>query len=182
MKAVLGAMNLLNSVDYVLTECEANWIRQNQPEIWEKTHKFLFLSGYLTYKLVGEFVDSVGNMVGFVPFDYKRQTWAGKSDMKWKMCPMDPAILNSLVKPGEVLGFITKKAATETGLPVGLPLFAAAADKACEVLGSDAFRRRLRASAMAPRQRLKQPTRNTSRSCRSFRRIQAPCPGRITPR
>lgn len=136
MKVVLGAMNLLNSVDYVLTECEANWIRQNQPEIWEKTHKFLFLSGYLTYKLVGEFVDSVGNMVGFVPFDYKRQTWAGKSDMKWKMCPMDPAILNSLVKPGEVLGFITKKAATETGLPVGLPLFAAAADKACEVLGS----------------------------------------------
>ncbi len=136
LRLALGALNLLDSVEYVITECEANWIRQNQPEIWEKTDKFLFLSGFLTYRLTGEFVDSTGNQVGYVPFDYKTQDWAKSSDLKWKMCPMDRKILPSLKKPSEQLGTISKKAAAETGIPVGLPFIAAAADKACEVLGS----------------------------------------------
>jgi sugar (pentulose or hexulose) kinase len=45
-------------------------------------------------------------------------------------------MLPKLVPPGEVLGEITQKASEETGLPAGLPLIAAAADKACEVIGS----------------------------------------------
>ena len=49
---------------------------------------------------------------------------------------MDPAILPELIPPTQVLGHITSAAAEETGIPVGLPLIAAAADKACEVLGS----------------------------------------------
>ncbi len=136
MKAALRAINLLEAVEYTITESESNWIRENQPEIWDKTHKFLFLSGFLSHRLVGEYVDSTGCTVGFIPFDYKTQTWAKKSDMKWKMFPMDPSILPALVKPSETLGYITKKASSETGIPAGLPLIAAAADKACEVLGS----------------------------------------------
>ncbi|MFO7844156.1 MAG: FGGY-family carbohydrate kinase, partial [Bacteroidales bacterium] len=41
-----------------------------------------------------------------------------------------------LVKPSEKLGNITSEASKQTGLPEGLPVIAAAADKACEVLGS----------------------------------------------
>jgi sugar (pentulose or hexulose) kinase len=39
---------------------------QNTPDIWEKTGKFLFLSGYLTYVLTDEFTDSVGCTVGYI--------------------------------------------------------------------------------------------------------------------
>jgi len=132
----LKMLNLEEAVNYALTECESNWIRQNQPEIWEKTHKYLFLSGFLIYRLTGEYTDSSANIVGFVPFDYKNQKWAKKSDMKWKWFPMDQALLPSLVKPSELLGYISKKASAETGIPAGLPMIAAATDKACEVLGS----------------------------------------------
>jgi len=38
--------------------------------------------------------------------------------------------------PGQPLGSISRKAAGETGIPEGLPLIAAATDKACEVIGS----------------------------------------------
>ena len=69
-------------------ESEANWIRINQPEIWQKTHKFLFLSGYLTQKMVGNYVDSVACQVGYVPFDYKKLAWSSKSDWKWQAVPM----------------------------------------------------------------------------------------------
>ena len=44
--------------------------------------------------------------------------------------------LVSLVPPTEVLGEITAEASEATGIPAGLPLIAAGADKACEVLGA----------------------------------------------
>jgi len=124
------------TIAYFQAEAEANWLIKHQPEVWNKTHKFLFLSGYLTYRLVGDFVDSVGCQVGYVPFDYKRLKWAKGSDWKWRAVPVDSDMLPRLVPPAEILGTITAKAAEETGIPAGLPVIAAAADKACEVIGS----------------------------------------------
>lgn len=128
------------TVAYLQAEAEANWIRTHQPEIWENTHKYLFLSGYLTHKLTGEFVDSVGCQVGYVPFDYKSLQWAKPRDWKWQAVPMDEERLPRLVPPAATLGTITNEAATATGLPQGLPLIAAAADKACEVIGAGALK------------------------------------------
>ena len=45
------------TVAYLQTEAESNWIRTHQPEIWDATYKYLFLSGYLTFRLTGTFVD-----------------------------------------------------------------------------------------------------------------------------
>lgn len=127
---------MTGTVAYLQAEAEANWIRTHQPDIWQKTHKYLFLSGYLAYRLTGRFVDSVGCQVGYVPFDYKGQRWASQYDWKWQAVPMDPALLPDLVPPAGRLGEITPAASEATGIPAGLPLIAAAADKACEVLGS----------------------------------------------
>jgi len=127
---------LVDTVAYLQAEAEVNWIRTAQPEVWERTHKYLFLSGYLTYRLVGRFVDSVGCQVGYVPFDYKRKTWARKWDWKWQAVPMDKRLLPELIPPTGQLGEITPQAAEATGIPAGTPLIAAAADKACEVVGA----------------------------------------------
>jgi len=134
--SLFKTVGVAKTVAYLQAEAEANWLMANQPEIWDKTYKFLFLSGYLTFQLVGDFVDSVGCQVGYVPFDYKNLKWAGRLNWKWQAIPMDKAQLPKLISPGKLLGKITKQAAKQTGLPEGLPLIAAAADKACEVLGS----------------------------------------------
>jgi len=60
----------------------------------------------------------------------------GEMDWKWKALPMDASLLPDLIPQGQVLGQITAEASEATGIPKGLPLVAAAADKACEVLGS----------------------------------------------
>jgi sugar (pentulose or hexulose) kinase len=127
---------MTETVAYLQAEAEANWLRTHQPEVWDRTYKYLFLSGYLTHRLTGRFVDSVGCQVGYVPFDYKGLDWASPRDWKWQAVPMDPAILPELVPPADLLGEITPQAAEATGLPAGLPLVAAAADKACEVIGA----------------------------------------------
>jgi sugar (pentulose or hexulose) kinase len=130
------AVGMSETVAYLQAEAEANWIRTHQPEIWDETHKYLLLSGYLTRRLTGRFVDSVGCQVGYIPFDYKKLDWAGPRDWKWQAIPMDRDLLPDLVPPTDVLGPITRAAAEATGLPEGLTLIAAAADKACEVIGA----------------------------------------------
>jgi len=124
------------TVAYFQAEAECNWIRMHQPEVWAATHKYVFLSGYLTYRLVGEFVDSVSSQVGYVPFDYKAHTWAKDWDWKWQVAPMEKCILPDLLPPASPLGEISAEASSATGIPQGLPLIAAAADKATEVLGA----------------------------------------------
>ena len=136
---VQGALKLVNMHALLARaerECKSNWIQQHQPEIWEKTAKFLLLSGFLTYQLTGEYQDSSGNMVSYLPFDFKRHQWARPRDVKWKIFPMDKDLLPTLIKPSDQLGQITRKASEETGIPEGLPVIAAATDKACEVLGA----------------------------------------------
>jgi len=71
-----------------------------------------------------------------IPFDYKGLRWAPDWDWKWKVLPVERELLPELIPPGQTLGSISRKAAEETGIPEGLPLIAAAADKACEVIGS----------------------------------------------
>ena len=127
------------TVAYLQAEAEANWIRTHEREVWDKTRHYLLLSGYLTHRLTGEYVDSVACQVAYIPFDYKAQAWAGPLDWKWQAVPVPKEWLPRLVPVGEVLGTITPAAAAATGLPAGLPLIAAAADKACEVLGAGCF-------------------------------------------
>ena len=127
------------TIDYIRSEAEANWLALHDAEVWRRTHKYLLLSGYLTYRLTGDFVDSVGCQVGYIPFDYKRLRWARKWDWHWRCLPVVETMLPRLIAPADPLGQISARAARETGLPAGLPVIAAAADKACEVIGSGAL-------------------------------------------
>jgi sugar (pentulose or hexulose) kinase len=134
--AIFKVANLSATIAYFQSEAEPNWLQTYQPDLWDRTHRYLLLSGYLTHCLTGEFVDSIGCQVGYIPFDYKRLRWASKWDWKWRCLKMNRDILPRLVAPGQTLGEITAQAAKESGIPEGLPLIAAAADKACEVIGS----------------------------------------------
>lgn len=134
--ALFRLAGMTPTVTYLQAEAEANWIKTHQPEIWEKTDKYVYLSGYLTYRLTNRLVDSTACQVGYMPFDYKNSTWASWWDWKWKVLPVKPEQLIEIQPPATILGEITPQAAEETGLPAGLPLVAAASDKACEVIGA----------------------------------------------
>ncbi|MHA7924767.1 MAG: FGGY-family carbohydrate kinase [Marinobacter sp.] len=127
---------LEDTINRFREKTQANWIAQNEPEIWSRTRHFLLLSGYLNYRLTGEFRDSTGSQVGYLPFDYKKHRWAGLRDFKWLTMPVEPSMLPELVAPGETTGHLTDEACRHLGLAKNLPVIAAASDKACEILGS----------------------------------------------
>lgn len=124
------------TVAYLQGQAKVNWLQYYEPQIWARTRKVLFLSGYLTHQLTGHLVDSTGCQVGYLPFDYKKQDWAGKRDWRWQALALDRSQMCELIQPGERLGQISATAATATGIPQGIPVVAAAADKACETMGT----------------------------------------------
>ncbi|NME66915.1 FGGY-family carbohydrate kinase [Flammeovirga aprica] len=136
LKFAMKGLGIYDIVEHVILEAESNWIRQNQPDLWKNTYKYLFLSGYFHYKLTGLYKESTGNMVGFVPFDHKTHQWAKPTDQKHRLFSIEMEKLPELVNPSELIGKITKDASLQTGIPEGTPLFAGASDKACEMLGA----------------------------------------------
>lgn len=143
LKPVGGMWGLLfklagmtETVAYLQAEADSNWLQKNEPEVWNNTYKYIMLSGYLNFKLTGLFKDSVGSQVAYIPFDYKNMNWCAKSDWKWQAVPVNPGMLVDLVPPAGQLGVISAEAAKATGIPENLPVIAAAADKACEVIGA----------------------------------------------
>lgn len=139
LEALFAAVGERDTVNYFRAQAECNWLAQNQRDIWRRTDKFLLLSGWLSWKLCGEYVDSTASQVGYLPFDFKRHDWAKPFDWKWQALTVQRRQLPELLPPGQLLGRITVAASELTGIPAGLPLVSAGADKACEVLGSGAL-------------------------------------------
>jgi sugar (pentulose or hexulose) kinase len=133
------ALGVRGTVAAFQADCEANWLLANEPETWSAIGRYLLLSGYLAQRLTGRFVDSVAAQVGYIPFDHRRLDWAKPGNWRWQAAPIDPAWLPDLVPPAGLLGELTRSAAGVIGLAPGTPVLSAAADKACEVLGSGAL-------------------------------------------
>ena len=169
---------MTETVRYLQTEAKINWVRTNQPEIWDETYKVVLLSGYLSYQMTGKFIDSTGNQVAYLPFDYKNIN-GRENDWKWKAVPVEPEKLVDLVQPASFLGEVNRRAAEDTGIPLGLPLIAAAADKAWKFWAQGHSHQTSAVFLMARRQPLIPPTNDTLKSFRSFRPILPPFRARI---
>ena len=137
-RGLFSALGLASTIDTFQRLSPANWRAAHAPEQHTRARHALLLSGYLVHCLTGAWRDSVSAQVGYLPFDYKQRRWAGRSDWKWRAIAIERDQLPELVEPGKQLGALDKDAAETLGLPVGLPVFSAGADKACEVLGSGA--------------------------------------------
>ena len=134
--ALLKVLGAKKFVDMFHQNAEANWISQNQSDLWKSVKKFILLSCYQNFKLTGLFKDSVASTVGYLPFDFRKQEWADKKSFQWKIMPINQDMLPKLVEAGEKIGVVSNKASLETGIPEGTPVIASGSDKACEVLGT----------------------------------------------
>jgi sugar (pentulose or hexulose) kinase len=91
-------------------------------------------SGYITHRLTGRFTDTAANYEGIWPIDHDTAAWPDDPH-RYTAAGMPRDMLFDLVPPGGRLGQVTPEAAAATGIPVGLPVYATANDKAVEALG-----------------------------------------------
>lgn len=111
----------------------ANWMKFNNPAVYEKAGKYLNVTGYLNFQLTGETKDAYSNNIGW-PYD--TTGWSGfVSDRYIELMGFRKDQLAEPVLAGGLIGNVTAGAAAATGMPEGCPVFACAGDKQCEVLG-----------------------------------------------
>ena len=138
LKIIFKVIGISGTLQKMERKGHSNWIKQNEHEIWNKTHKYLQVSGYLNFKLTGEFKDSVASQIGYIPFDYKKKKWSNPKEIfeiSSKLYPIEKEKLPELINPGEKVGIITNEASELTGIPTGTILIACGSDKGCETLG-----------------------------------------------
>jgi sugar (pentulose or hexulose) kinase len=177
----LKMLNLEKLVLGIQSEGKCNWIRQNQPEIWEKTHKYLQVSGFLNFRLTGNFVDSVASQIGHVPFSYKKQTWAKKHELSAILFPIEKEKLPQIAIPGETLGTITSIASQTTGLKKGIPVIACGSDKGCETLGAGVSRQNMASLSFGTTATIQTTSEKYFEAIRFMPAYPAPIPGLYNP-
>ena len=129
----------LLAADGSLTEPVLSWMdeRVSRPYAPDnpRTRYITTASGYITHRLTGQFTDAAANYQGVWPIDQDTATWSG-DPAAYAATGMPRDMLFDLVPPGGLLGSVTLAAASATGIPAGLPVYATANDKAVEALGS----------------------------------------------
>lgn len=112
------------------------WLKRNEPEIYARTHKILTASGYLVFKLTGEYVIDRHTGAHYNPLvDIKTIDW----DDRFAGPIIDLEKLPRMMWSTEIAGYVTGDAARETGLAVGTPVTAGTVDAAAEAVSVGAI-------------------------------------------
>jgi xylulokinase len=129
----------LLAADGSLAEPVMSWMDERVSRPYEPTNPLTRYvttsSGYITHRLTGRLVDAAANYQGVWPIDQDTATWSS-DPTAYAATGMARDMLFDLVPPGALLGSVMSAAASATGIPVGLPVYATANDKAVEALGS----------------------------------------------
>ncbi len=113
------------------------WFREEKPEIFDKTYKFLQSNSYVVMKLTGELSQDYSQCYGIHFFDIAKLCY--DEELAAKM-GLSPELLPKLYGCDEVVGTVTKEAAALTGLKEGTPVVAGGLDAACGTLGAGVYR------------------------------------------
>ncbi|MFX0096821.1 MAG: FGGY-family carbohydrate kinase [Candidatus Hodarchaeota archaeon] len=117
--------------------CKMLWLKDNEPDIYSKTFKFLDCRDYLLYKTTGKFVTSRdhANITWLMDTREDRLCW---SDSILRKYGIEKEKLPEIKKATDIAGKITRSAATELGLDDGLPVIVGAGDMSSAAIGSGA--------------------------------------------
>jgi xylulokinase len=132
----IGAETLINLVSNPavtgFTLPKLLWVRENEPEVWQKVKTILLPKDYIRLKLSGDKASDVADSSGTLLFDVQNRKW---SDEMFSAFQMDRSLFPQVYESIEVTGKISKPAAEETGLKEGTLVIAGAGDNAAGAIG-----------------------------------------------
>lgn len=126
---------VLHKPGTIWTLPELMWIKNNEPEIWSKVRKILFAKDYVRHFFTGDYVTDYIEAEGSMMFDINTMKW---SEELCGILGIDTGIMPEIVKPTDIVGKISKEAASVTGLCEGTPVLCGTTDTVMEVFASGA--------------------------------------------
>lgn len=132
----VGAQRLLEiTANPALTGFTASkvlWVRNHEPENFERCRKILLPKDYIRFMLTGEFATDVSDASGMQLLDVGKRCW---SEEVLEKLGVNPAWLARVVESVEITGRVTPTAAALTGLAAGTPVAGGAGDNAAAAVG-----------------------------------------------
>ena len=112
---------------------KAMWIKKHQPEIYEKTFKFLNAKDYIVYKLTGKFYTDYSDANSMTCFDLEKLCW---SEEIVSASGISMEKLPEITASTTYIGKVTKEASKETGLPESVKVIMGAGDGVAANVGA----------------------------------------------
>ncbi len=109
------------------------WIRDNEPQIYEKTYKMLLAKDYIICRMTGEFVTDYSEASGTDAFNLQKLCWA---DEILSASGIDKEKLPELHASTDVIGKLREDAASQLGLPTSAKVVCGGGDGPCSALGA----------------------------------------------
>ena len=108
------------------------WMKQNEPELYKRTHSILDVNGYLKFRATGRQVFEWSGACSY-GFNLKKKDW---ERLIFKAAGIDLEKLPPLVRSTDVVGNLTPEAAREMGLPTSVRVFGGCDDTQSAAVGS----------------------------------------------
>lgn len=112
---------------------KAMWIKDHQPEIYEKTYKFLNAKDYMVYRLTGKYYTDCSDANSMTCFDLTKRNW---SQEIVEASGIDPEKLPEVKESIFYVGNVTENAAKETGLSINTKVIMGAGDGVAANVGA----------------------------------------------
>lgn len=109
------------------------WLREHEPENYERLRWLVLPKDYVRFRLTGNVHMEVSDAAGMLMMNVRKQTW---SEPVLKSVGVSGEILPPIIGSAEIAGTITSEVAELTGLKVGAPVVGGGADNACGAVGS----------------------------------------------
>src|SRR5688572_3343314 len=108
------------------------WVRENEPDVWNKVSTVLLPKDYVRLRLSGDKASDVADASGTLLFDVKNRKWS--KDMA-DAFEIDTEVLPRVFESVEITSAVSSDCANETGLLAGTPIVAGAGDNAAGAIG-----------------------------------------------
>lgn len=109
------------------------WVRDNEPDVFANTHKFLQAKDFVVHRLTGSFVTDYSDASGTNLYDLDDREW---SEEILSGIGLDRAKLPKLHASTDTVGEVTEESAERTGLPAGTPVVIGGGDGSCATVGA----------------------------------------------
>lgn len=127
--------HLLNSPGN-FTASKLAWVKENEPEVFERIYKIMLPGDYIAMKLTGEIGTTVSGLSEGMFWDFKENKIAG---FLMDYYGLDESLIASVKPTFGVQGEVSREAAAELGLKAGTPVTYRAGDQPNNALSLNVF-------------------------------------------
>ncbi len=118
------------------TASKLKWVKDNEPDIYAKVHKFMLPGDFIAYKFSNTINTTISGLSEGIFWDFKNNSIA---DFLLEYYGFEPSLVPDIVDTFGQQATVDEKGAKESGLEIGTPIFYRAGDQPNNALSLNVF-------------------------------------------